>query len=109
MKAFREEIAELYEIGCRRIQFDDPGFAFYCSGVTIAGMEARGVDREKLLSMHIDVYNAITVARPEDLVITVHTCRCPSATRHSGSVEILTAASGTNCFRGLHHYNRAHL
>lgn len=75
VKAFREEIADLYELGCRRIQFDDPGFAFYCSGVTIAGMAAQGVDREKLLSMHIDVYNAITANRPADLVISVHTCR----------------------------------
>ncbi|KAI0756893.1 UROD/MetE-like protein [Daedaleopsis nitida] len=75
VKAFREEIADLYELGCRRIQFDDPGFAFYCSGVTIAGMAAQGVDREKLLSMHIDVYNAVTANRPADLVITVHTCR----------------------------------
>lgn len=75
MKAFREEIADLYQLGCRRIQFDDPGFAFYCSDVTIVGMEAKGVEREKLLSKHIDVYNAITANQPADLVFSVHTCR----------------------------------
>lgn len=75
VKVFREEIKDLYDLGCRRIQFDDPGFAFYCSDVLISGMEAAGVDREKLLDTHIDVYNQITAGRPADLVIAVHTCR----------------------------------
>ena len=75
VKVFREEINDLYNAGCRRIQFDDPGFAFYCSDVLISGMEAAGVDREKLLDTHIDVYNQITADRPADLVIAVHTCR----------------------------------
>ncbi|KAI1788764.1 UROD/MetE-like protein [Ganoderma leucocontextum] len=75
VKVFRDEIKDLYELGCRRIQFDDPGFAFYCSEVTIAGMEAAGVDREQLLKTHIDVYNRVTADRPADLVIGVHTCR----------------------------------
>ncbi|KAM5536266.1 hypothetical protein V8D89_010165 [Ganoderma adspersum] len=75
IKVFREEIKDLYDHGCRRIQFDDPGFAFYCSEVTIGGMEAVGVDREELLKMHIDVYNQVTADRPADLVIGVHTCR----------------------------------
>ncbi|KAI0735071.1 UROD/MetE-like protein [Earliella scabrosa] len=73
--AFREEINDLYNLGCRRIQFDDPGFAFYCSPLTIKGMEAQGVEGEKLLDMHIGVYNAVTANRPADLVISVHTCR----------------------------------
>ncbi|TBU35353.1 UROD/MetE-like protein [Dichomitus squalens] len=75
VKVFREEVQDLYDHGCRRIQFDDPGFAFYCSNVLISGMEASGVDREKLLDTHIDVYNQITAGRPADLVIGVHTCR----------------------------------
>ncbi|EJF66787.1 UROD/MetE-like protein [Dichomitus squalens LYAD-421 SS1] len=75
VKVFREEVQDLYDHGCRRIQFDDPGFAFYCSNVLISGMEAAGVDREKLLDTHIDVYNQITAGRPADLVIGVHTCR----------------------------------
>ncbi|PIL31858.1 hypothetical protein GSI_06562 [Ganoderma sinense ZZ0214-1] len=75
VQVFREEIKDLYERGCRRIQFDDPGFAFYCSEVTIGGMETAGVNREELLKMHIDVYNQVTADRPADLVIGVHTCR----------------------------------
>lgn len=75
VQAFREEIQALYEHGCRRIQFDDAGFCFFCSDAMISSMEAMGVDHEKLLSMHIDVYNAVTAGRPHDLIIGVHSCR----------------------------------
>ncbi|KAI0375098.1 UROD/MetE-like protein [Pilatotrama ljubarskyi] len=73
--AFREEIQGLYELGCRRIQFDDPGFCFFCSEMVISAMDANGVDHEKLLNKHISVYNAITANRPADLIIAVHSCR----------------------------------
>ncbi|OSD03167.1 UROD/MetE-like protein [Trametes coccinea BRFM310] len=75
VQAFREEILELYELGCRRVQFDDPVFSFFCSKAMIDAMEATGVDHEKLLRTYIDVYNAITADRPADLEIAVHTCR----------------------------------
>ncbi|RDX55758.1 UROD/MetE-like protein [Lentinus brumalis] len=74
-KAYREEIQELYSLGCRRIQFDDPGFAFFCSEGMIAGMQSLGEDYDKLLDTYIGVYNAITADWPTDLVFTVHTCR----------------------------------
>ncbi|KAI9065824.1 UROD/MetE-like protein [Trametes sanguinea] len=75
IQAFREEILGLYEVGCRRIQFDDPVFSFFCSNAMIDAMVASGVDHEKTLSTYIDVYNAITAGRPADLEIAVHTCR----------------------------------
>ncbi len=75
VQAFREEIQGLYEHGCRRIQFDDAGFCFFCSEAMISSMKDMGVDHEKLLSMHIAVYNAVTAGRPQDLIIGVHTCR----------------------------------
>ncbi|KAI0361511.1 UROD/MetE-like protein [Trametes cingulata] len=73
--AFREEIQGLYELGCRRIQFDDPGFCFFCSESMISAMEDMGIDHEKLLDKHISVYNAITANRPADLIVGVHSCR----------------------------------
>lgn len=75
VKAFREEIQDLYDHGCRRIQFDDAGFCFFCHDAMISAMEATGVDHEKLLSTHINVYNAVTADRPHDLIIGVHSCR----------------------------------
>ncbi|KAI8990529.1 UROD/MetE-like protein [Trametes punicea] len=75
VKAFREEIQELYDLGCRRIQFDDPGFCFFCSDAMISAMQADGINHDELLSTYIDVYNAITADRPADLVVGMHTCR----------------------------------
>ncbi|KAI0778282.1 UROD/MetE-like protein [Trametes elegans] len=72
---YREEIKELYEHGCRRIQFDDPGFCFFCSDAMISSMEAAGADYETLLDTYIKVYNAVTADRPADLITGVHTCR----------------------------------
>ena len=75
VQAFREEIQDLYALGCRRIQFDDPGLCFFCSDAMISGMEAQSLDYEQLLDQHIDIYNRITADRPADLIIGVHTCR----------------------------------
>lgn len=75
VKAFREEIQDLYDHGCRRIQFDDPSFCFLCHDAMISAMEASGVDHKKLLTAHINVYNAVTAGRPHDLIIGVHSCR----------------------------------
>ncbi|KAI0669799.1 UROD/MetE-like protein [Trametes maxima] len=75
IKAFREEVQHLYDLGCRHIQFDDAGFSFFCSEVMISAMEAMGVDHEKRLETYIGVYNAVTANRPADLVVSVHTCR----------------------------------
>ncbi|PCH33715.1 UROD/MetE-like protein [Wolfiporia cocos MD-104 SS10] len=75
IRAYREEIEELYELGCRNVQFDDPTFAFFCAESMIAGMEQAGVDHEALLNMYISVYNDILQGRPEDLLVGLHTCR----------------------------------
>ena len=75
IQAYREEIKELYEHGCRRIQFDDAGFCFFCSDAMISSMEGAGADYETLLDTYIKVYNAVTADRPADLITGVHTCR----------------------------------
>ncbi|RPD55831.1 UROD/MetE-like protein [Lentinus tigrinus ALCF2SS1-6] len=75
VKAYREEIQDLYDLGCRRIQFDDPGFAFLCSNDMITGMESTGEDYDRLVDTLIGVYNAITADWAADLVFSVHTCR----------------------------------
>ncbi|KAI0963685.1 hypothetical protein AcW1_000693 [Taiwanofungus camphoratus] len=75
IQAYREEINELYQMGCRNIQFDDPNFCFFCAESMISGMEVAQVDHEALLSMYIGVYNNILRGRPEDLTVGVHMCR----------------------------------
>ncbi|KZT72815.1 UROD/MetE-like protein [Daedalea quercina L-15889] len=75
IRAYREEIDELYQLGCRNIQFDDPTFAFFCAESMITGMEQAGIDHEGLLDMYINSYNAILAKRPADLTVGIHTCR----------------------------------
>ena len=75
VKAYREEIQDLYDHGCRRIQFDDAVFCFLCSDSMCSSIEAMGFDHGKLLGTYIEVYNAVTADRPRDLIFGVHTCR----------------------------------
>ncbi|KAJ7092659.1 hypothetical protein C8R44DRAFT_646581 [Mycena epipterygia] len=73
--AYRAEIKELYELGCRNIQMDDPTFSYFCNDDTIEGMEAAGVDSEALLNTYIRAINVCTVDRPDDLNMCLHICR----------------------------------
>ncbi|KAF7797751.1 hypothetical protein EIP86_008951 [Pleurotus ostreatoroseus] len=75
VQAYREELSELYYLGCRHIQFDDPTFAFFCADSTIEGMEKAGVDSEKLFARYIKLYNDILANRPSDFTVGLHTCR----------------------------------
>ncbi|KAJ7071098.1 hypothetical protein C8F01DRAFT_1244746 [Mycena amicta] len=73
--AYRAEIKELYELGCRNIQLDDPTFCFFCDDRTIKGMQAAGEDLDALLDTYIRATNLCTVDRPADLNIGIHMCR----------------------------------
>ncbi|KAJ6621666.1 hypothetical protein B0H10DRAFT_2163022 [Mycena sp. CBHHK59/15] len=73
--AYRAEIKELYELGCRNIQLDDPTFCYFCNDDMISGMEAAGVDHEALLDTYIRAINLCTVDRPHDLIMGLHMCR----------------------------------
>ncbi|KAI0037184.1 UROD/MetE-like protein [Vararia minispora EC-137] len=85
-RAYREEIAELYSLGCRNIQFDDPLLAYFCSEKMLAGMKEAGVDSERLLQLYINVYNDCLEGRPADMNVGVHLCRgnFKARSQHSG-------------------------
>ncbi|TFK30331.1 UROD/MetE-like protein [Coprinopsis marcescibilis] len=73
--AYRAEFQELYYLGCRRIQIDDPTFCYFCNENMISGMEGAGVDHEALLDTYIRAINLCTEGRPDDLTVSVHMCR----------------------------------
>ncbi|KAJ7125648.1 hypothetical protein C8R43DRAFT_1029759 [Mycena crocata] len=73
--AYRAEIKELYELGCRNVQLDDPTFCYFCNDDMITGMEAASVDHEALLDSYIRAINLCTENRPRDLNIGLHMCR----------------------------------
>ncbi|KAF8532457.1 UROD/MetE-like protein [Gautieria morchelliformis] len=74
-KAYREELAELYSVGCRNIQFDDPMLAYFCAESMLDGMEKDGIDHEALLDLYISTYNSCLKEKPADMTAGVHLCR----------------------------------
>ncbi|KAF7306865.1 Methionine vitamin-b12 [Mycena indigotica] len=73
--AYRAEIRELYALGCRNIQFDDPTFCFLCNEGTLRDMQLVGDDSQALLDTYIRAINLCTKGRPQDLTIGLHMCR----------------------------------
>ncbi|TFK39903.1 hypothetical protein BDQ12DRAFT_681435 [Crucibulum laeve] len=73
--AYREEVAELYALGCRHIQIDNPTFCYFCDETMIAGMKKAGLDPEAQLDAYIHAMNLCTQGRPVDLTMGVHMCR----------------------------------
>ncbi|KAF9044643.1 UROD/MetE-like protein [Hymenopellis radicata] len=73
--AYREEFQELYDLGCRHIQIDDPTFCFFCSDSVRCRMMEMSVDPESLLDTYIRAINVCTKGRPDDLTVSVHMCR----------------------------------
>lgn len=72
--AYHEVIKELYEEGCRNIQFDD------CTwGVCVAqgGVEryGKGADLDTIMEKLLLVNNLSVEGKPDDLVINTHVCR----------------------------------
>jgi len=75
VKAYREEFQELYQLGCRNIQFDDPLLAYFCAESMLEGMKKEGTDSEAILDLYIKTYNGILKDRPSDMNIGLHLCR----------------------------------
>ncbi|EMD42129.1 hypothetical protein CERSUDRAFT_110676 [Gelatoporia subvermispora B] len=74
-QAYREEIQELYSLGCRHIQIDDPTWGGFCAESMIKEMEEAGVDYRNELNTCVTLYNDCIRDRPSDLTISVHMCR----------------------------------
>ncbi|GAA6017841.1 hypothetical protein JCM11491_004641 [Sporobolomyces phaffii] len=74
-KAYREELADLYEAGCRNVQFDDPLLAYFCSEAMLEGMKAEGTESEPILDAYIKLYNDCVRDVPDDMITGIHLCR----------------------------------
>ena len=74
-QCYRDEIAALYEAGCRYIQMDDTNLAYLCDPKMRAGAIERGDDPDKLPRTYAALINDVIDGRPEDLTVAVHLCR----------------------------------
>lgn len=74
-QAYREELAELYSIGCRNIQFDDPMICYFCSESMLDGMKKDGLDSEAIFDLYVKTYNDCLRDLPKDFNTGIHLCR----------------------------------
>lgn len=71
-KAYRTVIQDLYNAGCRSLQFDDCTFPVLCDEKLV---KANGLNVEDLLNKYLTVNNLAIEGRQADLTLTTHLCR----------------------------------
>ena len=72
---YAAEVAALYELGCRYLQFDDTIFAFLNDPAWRENAKATGLDPEHQHEINVAVINQALAGRPGGLTVTVHMCR----------------------------------
>jgi 5-methyltetrahydropteroyltriglutamate--homocysteine methyltransferase len=73
--AYREAIAHLAAAGCRYLQLDDITFAYLCDPKIRANCRNNGDDPDALPKRYARTINDALSDRPDDMVVTIHTCR----------------------------------
>ncbi len=73
--AYAAEVAGLYALGCRYLQFDDTIFAFLNDPAWRANAAATGLDPERQHEVNVGVINDALADKPADMAVTVHMCR----------------------------------
>jgi 5-methyltetrahydropteroyltriglutamate--homocysteine methyltransferase len=74
-QCYRDEIAALYQAGCRYIQLDDTNLAYLCDPKMRAGAVERGDDPNELPRTYAALINESLKDRPADLTVGIHLCR----------------------------------
>ena len=73
--AYREEILDLAERGCRYLQMDDTNLAYLCDDKIREATRARGDDPDELPRLYCRLINEAILGRPEDMAVCIHLCR----------------------------------
>lgn len=73
--AYREAVTQLYQAGCRYLQFDDVGFSYLCDPKVRENFVRNGDDPSTLARTYADAIAGALQDRPADLAVTMHTCR----------------------------------
>ena len=73
--AWRGEIADLAEAGCRYLQLDDTNFAYLCDTEMREGVRMIGWNPDSLPRTYAALINDAIGERPADMVVTMHLCR----------------------------------
>jgi len=74
-QAFRDEIADLVDAGCRYLQLDDTNLAYLCDETQRENARKRGVDPNDAPRLYARLINSAIRDVPEDFVTGIHLCR----------------------------------
>lgn len=74
-RCYREEIAGLYDAGCRYFQLDDTNLAYLCDPVQRAAAVERGDNPDQLPITYAELINDAINDRPDDMCAAIHLCR----------------------------------
>lgn len=86
-KAYRQVIRDLYDAGCRNVQFDDCTWGMCCDHDYWTGRQKdKSVTVEGETAKYLRLNNLAIEGKPENLVLTTHVCR--------GNYNSAWAASG---------------
>jgi 5-methyltetrahydropteroyltriglutamate--homocysteine methyltransferase len=72
---WRKTIRAFYDAGCRYLQLDDTAWALLCDPQQREQAKARGDDADRLPAKYAETINAALEGKPEDMAITMHSCR----------------------------------
>ncbi len=73
--AYRAEIADLADAGCRYIQMDDTNLAYLCDDTHRADARARGVDPDATPRQYAKLISDSFAGAPVDMLKAIHLCR----------------------------------
>lgn len=73
--AYRVEVADLAEAGCRYLQLDDTNLAYLCDDKQRENARKRGMDPDDLPRHYAGMINDAIADAPDDMVTAVHLCR----------------------------------
>jgi len=73
--AYRDELKQLGDAGCRYVQLDDTNLAYLCDPKLREGAKSRGDDPDELPRRYAKLINAAIAGRPKDMAVCVHLCR----------------------------------
>ena len=73
--AYRQEVAELADAGCRYLQLDDTNLAYLCDDKQRENARKRGMDPDDAPRLYARLINSAIRDRPEDMLTAVHLCR----------------------------------
>jgi 5-methyltetrahydropteroyltriglutamate--homocysteine methyltransferase len=73
--AYHKAVRAFYDAGCRYLQLDDTAWAMLCSVAEREQSNKRGDDPDALPAQYARMINTAVAGRPDDMVITMHSCR----------------------------------